>query len=94
MHSSLSPPPFFPPSVPPSIRTLVCRAGTKQVSRLSAELTDRWDKERRFSAAWSLVRELRPSGFLTTSSPGLDGAQGAFESLGAGSELGVVFRYD
>lgn len=65
----------------------------KQVSRLPAGLTDRWDKDRRFLAAWSLVRELRPSGFLTTSSPPLDGAQEAYESLGAGSELGVVFRY-
>lgn len=66
---------------------------TKQVSKLPAGLTDRWDKDRRFSAAWSLVRELRPSGFLTTSSPRLDGAQEAYESLGAGGELGVVFRY-
>lgn len=63
------------------------------MSRLPAGLTDRWDKARRFSAAWSLVRELRPSRFLTTSSPTLEGAQGAYESLGAGSELGVVFRY-
>ncbi|CAM9807365.1 unnamed protein product, partial [Hapterophycus canaliculatus] len=63
------------------------------VSRLPAGLTDRWDKARRFATAWSLVRELRPSSFLTTSSPGLEGAQGAYESLGAGSELGVVFRY-
>ncbi|CBJ25487.1 conserved unknown protein [Ectocarpus siliculosus] len=66
---------------------------TSQVSRLPAGLTDRWDKDRRFLAAWSLVRELRPSVFLTTSSPPLDGAQEAYESLGAGSELGVVFRY-
>ncbi|CAN0514337.1 unnamed protein product [Laminaria digitata] len=56
-------------------------------------MTDRWDKERRFAAAWALVRQLKPSGFLTTSSPRLEGAQGAYESLGAGSELGVVFRY-
>ncbi|CAN0554451.1 unnamed protein product, partial [Ectocarpus sp. 8 AP-2014] len=53
----------------------------KQVSRLPAGLTDRWDKDRRFLAAWSLVRELRPSVFLTTSSPPLDGAQEAYESL-------------
>eukprot|EP00903_Cladosiphon_okamuranus_P008819 g8446.t1 len=66
---------------------------TSQVSRLPAGLTDRWDKERRFATAWSLVRELRPSAFLTTSSTPLGGAQGAYESLGAGSELGVVFRY-
>ncbi len=64
-----------------------------QVSKLPAGLTDRWDKERRFAAAWSLVRELRPSGFLTTLPTGLGGAQGAYESLGAGSDLGVVFRY-
>ncbi|CAM9734807.1 unnamed protein product [Pylaiella littoralis] len=76
-----------------TIQTSQARFHAHGVSRLPAGLTDRWDKERRFSAAWALVRELRPSSFLTTSSPGLDGAQGAYESLGAGSELGVVFRY-
>lgn len=64
-----------------------------QVSRLPAELTDRWDKDRRFAAAWSLVRQLRPSTFLTTSSLGLEDAQQAYEALGTGKELGVVFRY-
>lgn len=82
------PPPPLAARLPPS-----SSSARAQVSRLPAGLTDRWDKERRFAAAWSLVRELRPSSFLTTSSTPLDGAQGAYESLGAGSELGVVFRY-
>ena len=64
------------------------------MSRLPAGITDRWDKDRRFAAAWSLVRELRPSRFLTTRSTSLQGAQEAFESLDAGSELGVVFQYN
>ena len=83
-----------PPSPPLAARLPPSSSSARaQVSRLPAGLTDRWDKERRFAAAWSLVRELRPSSFLTTSSTPLDGAQGAYESLGAGSELGVVFRY-
>lgn len=72
---------------------MLLRPYSEQVSKVPASLTDRWDKDRRFAAAWSLIRELKPSKFLTTSSPKLEGAQGAYESLGAGNELGVVFTY-
>jgi threonine dehydrogenase-like Zn-dependent dehydrogenase len=37
-----------------------------QVSRIPGPLTDRWSKQRRFQAAWELVRELRPSTHLLT----------------------------
>lgn len=63
------------------------------MSQLPAELSDRWDKGRRFDVAWSILRELRPSSFLTTRTAGLHDAQGAYESLGQGGELGVVLRY-
>ncbi|CAM9726206.1 unnamed protein product, partial [Choristocarpus tenellus] len=66
---------------------------TSQVSSIPASLTDRWDKPRRFAAAWSLLKDLRPSNFLTTLRANLAGAQGAYEALEGGKELGVVLTY-
>ncbi|CAN0190190.1 unnamed protein product, partial [Discosporangium mesarthrocarpum] len=66
---------------------------TSQVSRLAAGLTDRWDKARRFSTAWSLLRALQPSTFLTTRVVPPEEGQAAYEALEGGRELGVVINY-
>ena len=38
---------------------------TSQVSSLAPELSGRWDKARRFELSWQMLRNLRPSQFIT-----------------------------
>jgi hypothetical protein len=33
-----------------------------QVSTIPAQISDRWSKQRRFTATWHLVKQLKPSG--------------------------------
>ena len=66
---------------------------SSQVSKIPAELSTRWDKQRRFAEAWEWVRRLRPSRLLTTMSLPLAGAQEAYQALDAGRTLGVEFVY-
>ena len=66
---------------------------TSQVSEIPAELSALWSKKRRFSLAWELVRKLKPSRLISRSTT-LDEAQAAYESLDAGREIAVAFRYN
>lgn len=63
-----------------------------QVSEIPAELRFRWNKARRFTVAWDLVRALRPSRLITRFAS-LDQAQDAFEALNHGREIAVAFDY-
>ena len=38
---------------------------SSQVSSLAPELTGRWQKSRRLHLAWEMLRQVRPSGFIT-----------------------------
>jgi 2-desacetyl-2-hydroxyethyl bacteriochlorophyllide A dehydrogenase len=38
---------------------------SSQVSRIDPALTGRWDKARRFDAAWELLREIKPEAWIT-----------------------------
>lgn len=58
-----------------------------QVSRIAAGLSDRWTKQRRFAAAFDLVRQLRPSRFLL----GELGLVSAFTTATTGSQLKDVY---
>jgi len=42
---------------------------TSQVSTLSPELTGRWNKQRRFSLAWEMIRQTNPEQLITHSVP-------------------------
>lgn len=42
---------------------------TSQVSSLAPELSGRWDKTRRFELSWQMLRNLRPSQFITHRAP-------------------------
>ena len=52
-----------------------------QVSRISTELQDRWTKPRRFTTAWNLLKELRPSQTMTTKVVAPQEVGLAFEAL-------------
>jgi threonine dehydrogenase-like Zn-dependent dehydrogenase len=66
-----------------------------QVSRISTELQDRWTKPRRFTTAWKLVKELRPSQTLTTKVVAPQEVGVAFEALDtrAAETLAVLIDY-
>ena len=66
---------------------------TSQVSDIPADLLGLWDKRRRFSLTWELVKQIRPSTLLTRKLE-LDEAQAAYESLDKGSEIAVAFVYN
>jgi 2-desacetyl-2-hydroxyethyl bacteriochlorophyllide A dehydrogenase len=61
---------------------------SSQVSRLSPALSGRWDKRRRFAFALELLREVKPSKYITHRIP-LDEAQRAFDLIGSEGE-GVI----
>jgi len=65
---------------------------TSQVSKIPAELTALWNKDRRFALTWELVRKIRPSRLITRTST-LDEAQNVYELLDAGKEIAVAFTY-
>jgi hypothetical protein len=64
-----------------------------QVSAIPAEMTMRWDKQRRFAAAWSLIRDIGPSQLLTTKRTAIDGAGEAFERLCEGRTVAAEIVY-
>lgn len=65
---------------------------TSQVSTIPAELSQLWDKKRRFDLSWELVRLLKPSRLITKTLT-LDRAQDAFEALDKGQEIAIAFEY-
>ena len=52
-----------------------------------------WNRERRFALAWTLVRELHPSGLITRRLT-LNDAQRAYELLDGGKESAICLKYD
>jgi threonine dehydrogenase-like Zn-dependent dehydrogenase len=65
---------------------------TSQVSEIPASLSTLWTKQRRFSLAWELVKQIRPSRLLTKILS-LDQAQEAYDALDRGSEIAVAFDH-
>lgn len=67
---------------------------TSQVSTLAPELSGRWDKSRRFALCWDLLRQLRPSQFITHRFA-IDQAATLYQQLhqGPGDILQAVFVY-
>jgi threonine dehydrogenase-like Zn-dependent dehydrogenase len=65
---------------------------TSQVSSIPAELSQLWDKKRRFDLSWELVRLLKPSRLITKTLT-LDRAQDAYEALDKGQEIAIAFEY-
>jgi 2-desacetyl-2-hydroxyethyl bacteriochlorophyllide A dehydrogenase len=66
---------------------------SSQVSSLAPELTGRWSKERRFETAWQMIRQIRPSRFITHRFP-LEQAGQAYALLDKHPEqaIQVVFQ--
>jgi threonine dehydrogenase-like Zn-dependent dehydrogenase len=61
------------------------RLVSSQVSHIGAPLTARWTKERRFAAAFDLIRKLEPSRLVTHRFP-FSNIQAAFEFVSEGRE--------
>lgn len=64
-----------------------------QVSTISPTLSGLWNKERRFSYTWALVKSLCPSRLITKRVTLIE-AQQAYELLDKGHELVICFKYD
>lgn len=65
---------------------------TSQVSELPASVLGLWDKSRRFSLAWDLLRDIRPSQLLTKL-VALKNADNAYQALDKGSDIAIAFAY-
>lgn len=70
------------------------RIVTSQVSTIAPELLGRWDKSRRFSAAWKALERMRPSKWITHRFP-LERAAEAYRDLDRSPEeaIQVVLQY-
>jgi len=66
-----------------------------QVSELPAAVRGTWTKERRFEAAWDLIRELRPSKALGPwlRVPGLGGLKKAYDALDKRGAVTALVEY-
>ena len=67
---------------------------SSQVSTVAPELSGRWDKARRFSLAWDMMRKCRPAQFISHCLP-FDSAAEAYRLLNDSPEavLQVIFDY-
>lgn len=67
---------------------------SSQVSTIAPELSGRWDKARRFSLAWEMMRKCRPAQFISHCLP-FDSAAEAYRLLDDSPEavLQVIFDY-
>jgi 2-desacetyl-2-hydroxyethyl bacteriochlorophyllide A dehydrogenase len=67
---------------------------SSQVSSLAPELSGRWTKERRFSVAWEMIRQLQPARWITRRSP-FQQAGLAYQRLAEqpGEDIQVIFEY-
>lgn len=67
---------------------------TSQVSSLAPELSGRWNKARRFSIAWEMLRQVRPSRWISHRAP-LPDAQDVYQQLDRNPQnyLQVLFIY-
>jgi threonine dehydrogenase-like Zn-dependent dehydrogenase len=70
------------------------RIVTSQVSTIAPELSGRWNKSRRFAAAWKALERVRPSKWITHRLP-LERAAEAYRDLDRSPEeaIQVVFQY-
>lgn len=70
------------------------RLMSSQVSRIDPALSGRWDKARRFGAAWRLLQEIHPENWITHRIP-FDRAGRAFQLLDhrPGEALQVILTY-
>jgi hypothetical protein len=71
---------------------------TSQVSEISATLSDRWDKSRRFETVWSQLRRLMPSKLFEHDNNSMiafevHDVQAAYSKLEDGSLLTAVLQY-
>lgn len=68
---------------------------SSQVSTIAPELSGRWDKQRRFSVAWEMIRKCQPEQFVSHRLP-LSEAAEAYRLLDTASEdaLQLVFEYN
>jgi 2-desacetyl-2-hydroxyethyl bacteriochlorophyllide A dehydrogenase len=68
---------------------------SSQVSSISPELTGRWDKARRFALAWDMLRQVRPSRWITHRFS-LAQASQAYRLLDQDPReaIQIVFRYE
>jgi Threonine dehydrogenase and related Zn-dependent dehydrogenases len=67
---------------------------TSQVSTLAPELSGRWDKARRFTVAWEMLRQVQPSQWISHRAP-LAQAPELYRQLDHNPQnhLQVLFRY-
>jgi len=65
-----------------------------QVSIIRPELAARWSKERRFEAVWDVIRQLKPSKFVTHTIPFQD-SPSAYKLLDQTPQdvIQIVFKY-
>jgi 2-desacetyl-2-hydroxyethyl bacteriochlorophyllide A dehydrogenase len=70
------------------------RLASSQVSSLAPEYSGRWDKARRFQAAWEMLGRVKPSRFITHRFP-LQQAEKAWQLLDEkpGETIQTVFTY-
>jgi len=70
------------------------RLFSSQVSSLAPEFSGRWDKARRFSVAWEMIRQVQPSRWITQRFP-LEQAGQVYQLLDQqpGEALQVLFTY-
>jgi 2-desacetyl-2-hydroxyethyl bacteriochlorophyllide A dehydrogenase len=68
---------------------------SSQVSTLAPEHSARWNKARRFGAAWEMLRQAHPARLITHCLP-ISQAQQAYELLDRqpGQAIQVIFEYD
>lgn len=67
---------------------------SSQVSSIASGLTGRWSKERRFAAAWEMIRQVKPSRWISRRFP-FHEAEQAYKLMDEepGSCLQIVFEY-
>jgi 2-desacetyl-2-hydroxyethyl bacteriochlorophyllide A dehydrogenase len=67
---------------------------SSQVSSMNPEYSGRWDKTRRYQAAWGMIARIKPSKLITQSIP-FEAADQAYRMLDQkpGESIQVVFEY-
>ena len=66
----------------------------RQVSAITGPHAARWSKQRRFDAAWALIRAVRPASAIAHVTLPLERASEAYEMLDTGGAVAVQLSYD